>query len=154
MRSITKMLFLAPALFLAACSKDKAPDPALTNDLTLAAQARQSAIIDSVTAVERLKAADQVAAAKAATPVVHHTATTTTHHTTASSGGSVAAAEPQTVTEKNTKRDAAIGGAAGAILGATTSHDKVKGGLIGGAAGAILGGVIGNNVDIHKKKVP
>jgi outer membrane lipoprotein SlyB len=49
--------------------------------------------------------------------------------------------------EKHTKRDAAIGGAAGAIIGAATSKDKVKGAVIGGAAGAILGGVIGNNVD-------
>jgi hypothetical protein len=30
----------------------------------------------------------------------------------------------------------------------------VKGGLIGAAAGGILGGVIGNNVDIQKKKAP
>jgi outer membrane lipoprotein SlyB len=30
----------------------------------------------------------------------------------------------------------------------------VKGGVIGAAAGAILGGVIGNNVDVQKKRVP
>jgi hypothetical protein len=54
--------------------------------------------------------------------------------------------------EKHPGRDAAIGAGAGAILGATTSKDKVKGGIIGAAAGGILGAVIGNNVD--KKKVP
>ena len=54
--------------------------------------------------------------------------------------------------EKHPGRDAAIGAAAGAVLGATTSRDKVKGGLIGAAAGGILGAVIGNNVD--KRKVP
>ena len=43
---------------------------------------------------------------------------------------------------------------AATTVGATTSHDKVKGGIIGGAAGAILGGVIGNNVDKKKKTVP
>ena len=48
-------------------------------------------------------------------------------------------------------RDAAIGAAAGAIIGATTSRDKVKGGLIGAAVGGILGAVIGNNVDVQKK---
>jgi len=30
----------------------------------------------------------------------------------------------------------------------------VKGGIIGAAAGGILGGVIGNNVDVKKKKTP
>ena len=60
----------------------------------------------------------------------------------------------KTTTVKNTKRDAAIGAAAGAILGAATSRNKVKGGIIGAAAGGILGGVIGNNVDIKKKKTP
>ena len=45
----------------------------------------------------------------------------------------------------------ATSGAAGAILGATTSHSKVKGGIIGAAVGGILGGVIGNNVDKTKK---
>jgi outer membrane lipoprotein SlyB len=58
------------------------------------------------------------------------------------------------VTEKNTKRDAIIGGVAGAAIGAATSRDKVKGAVIGGAAGAILGGVIGNNVDVKKKPAP
>jgi uncharacterized membrane protein len=56
--------------------------------------------------------------------------------------------------QKNTNRDAAIGAAAGAIIGATTSRNKVKGGIIGAAAGGIVGAVIGNNVDIKKKKKP
>ena len=51
---------------------------------------------------------------------------------------------------KHTKRDAAIGAGAGAVIGAVTSRNKVKGAIIGGAAGAILGGVIGNNVDKTK----
>ena len=52
---------------------------------------------------------------------------------------------------KNTKRDAIIGAAAGAALGAVITRD-VKGAVIGAAAGGILGAVIGNNVD--KKRVP
>ena len=52
---------------------------------------------------------------------------------------------------KNTKRDAIIGAAAGAAIGAVISRD-VKGAVIGAAAGGIIGAVIGNNVD--KKRVP
>jgi len=59
---------------------------------------------------------------------------------------------PATRVVKNTKRDAIIGAAAGAALGAVVSRDRVKGAVIGAAAGGILGAVIGNNVD--KKRVP
>ena len=148
MRPIIKTLMFAPAIvFAAACSKDKAPDPALANDLTLAAQARQAVTLDSISAVERANA--QRAAAPTGR-VSTHTATTSNTHRT-SSGGTVTT--EHTVTEKNTNRDAAIGAAAGAIIGGASTH-CVKGGVIGAAAGAILGGVVGNNVDIHKKKVP
>ena len=58
---------------------------------------------------------------------------------------------PATRVVKNTKRDAIIGAAAGAAIGAVVSRD-VKGAVIGAAAGGILGAVIGNNVD--KKRVP
>ena len=58
---------------------------------------------------------------------------------------------PATRVVKNTKRDAIIGAAAGAALGAVISRD-VKGAVIGAAAGGLLGAVIGNNVD--KKRVP
>jgi hypothetical protein len=51
---------------------------------------------------------------------------------------------------RNTKRDAVIGAAAGAVLGATTSRDKVKGAIIGAAAGGILGGIIGHTVDVKQ----
>lgn len=49
---------------------------------------------------------------------------------------------------RNTKRDAVIGAAAGAVLGATTSRDKLKGAIIGAAAGGVLGGIIGHTVDV------
>jgi hypothetical protein len=49
---------------------------------------------------------------------------------------------------RNTKRDAVIGAAAGAVLGASTSRDKLKGAIIGAAAGGILGGIIGHTVDV------
>ena len=164
MRTILKTIFLAPALVLAvACNKDKPADPSLNADLGLAAQAN-SARLDSITAAERTKAA--VAAAPAPVAVRPAPAASTTRRatttrrtsssgsSTSSSGNTTVAAPQRTETVKNTKRDAVIGGAAGAIIGAATSRDKVKGGLIGGAAGAILGGVIGNNVDVKKKPVP
>lgn len=165
MRTSIKTILLAPALVLAAaCSKDKPVDASLSNDLTLAAQARQTATMDSISAAERTNAAAAANATALRQPVAsaprRTTATTTRRRSTSSSGstssGSTrsAPAEQRTVTVKNTKRDAAIGAAAGAIIGATTSRDKVKGGLIGAAAGGILGAVIGNNVDVKKKPVP
>ncbi len=163
MRTFLKTILLAPALVLAvACNKDKPADPSLNADLGLAAQAN-SARLDSITAAERTKAAvaaAPVAVRPAPTPSTTRRTTTTTRRTsssgssTSSSGNTTVAAPQRTETVKNTKRDAVIGGAAGAIIGAATSRDKVKGGLIGGAAGAILGGVIGNNVDVQKKPVP
>ena len=151
MRSNYKALLLAPALLLAgACSK-KSDDASLNNDLTLAAQAKQTATLDSITAAEKLQTAQmqakaaQVQRVSSAPVVVHHTTTRVVHES---------APVEHEVTKKNTNRDAAIGAVAGGILGAATSGNKVKGGIIGAAAGGILGGVIGNNVDVKKTKVP
>ena len=164
MRPTIKVLFLAPAIMLAAaCSKDKPADPSLSNDLSLAAQARSQTTLDSISSVERTNAAAAAAsrtAAVAPAPAPRHTSTAR-HRTTSSSSGTSSrssgtyspAPEQREVTVKNTKRDAAIGAAAGAIIGGASTR-SVKGGVIGAAAGAILGGVIGNNVDIQKKKVP
>ena len=166
MRSILKTLILAPALAIAAgCNNDKPADPALNNDLSLAAQANPNARLDSISAAERMNATVTPASnlRSSPAPVASAPARRTTSSTTrrssssgsgASSSGSAPAAEPRVVTQKNTKRDAAIGAAAGAIVGAAASKDKLKGGIIGAAAGGILGGVIGNNVDIQKKRVP
>jgi uncharacterized protein YcfJ len=164
MRSILKAIIVAPAIVLAAgCSKDKPADPALNNDLSLAAQANPNARLDSISAAERTNAAAPATSLRSpepapARPKVTHTSSTTHRTPASSSSGSTAStsapSQPATVVEKHTKRDAAIGAAAGAIIGASTSHDKVKGGIIGAAAGGILGGVIGNNVDKSTKKAP
>ena len=83
--------------------------------------------------------------------------TSTARRTTSRSSGTYSSAPvysapaPAPVVVKHTKRDAAIGAGAGAVIGAVTSRNKVKGAIIGGAAGAILGGIIGNNVDKTKK---
>ena len=157
MKAGLRVLILAPAIALsAACSKEKPADPSLDSDLGLAAQA--GAPLDSVTAAEQTKGATGTSALRSGTTASAPKTSSTTKKSsssssstgstsTASSGTSTAAKAPTTTVEKHTKRDAAIGAAAGAIIGATTSKDKVKGAVIGGAAGAILGGVIGNNVD-------
>ena len=123
MKGLRKIWLMAPlAIVAAACGKSAPDDAALKNDLALASQ--QFVPITSAKIGSR------------------------------SSAGTVysePAPQPTRVI-KHTKRDAAIGAVAGAVIGAATSRDKVKGGLIGAAAGAILGGVIGNNVDV--KRVP
>jgi hypothetical protein len=164
MRSSHRILILAPALAIAVgCNNDKPADPALNNDLSLAAQANPNARLDSISAAERTNATvtpanNMRASAAPATSAPARRTTTAARRSTSSSTGSstrsAPAPEPRVVTKKNTKRDAAIGAAAGAIVGAAASKDKVKGGIIGAAAGGILGGVIGNNVDIQKKRVP
>lgn len=156
-----KILILPAALFAFACGgNDKKVDDALNSDLSTAAQAQPYTPLDSITAAER--------AGVAATPASNSLrSTTTTPRTTtvrratttrrsSSSGGTYSSAPvysapaPAPVVVKHTKRDAAIGAGAGAVIGAVAGH-SVKGAIIGGAAGAILGGVIGNNVDKTKK---
>ena len=157
----SRMLFLIPvAILAAACGRDnssKKVDDALNSDLSLAAQARPFTALDSISAAERNAQAQGLApvgyvggqpvyssprAAAAAAP-----RRTTSTRRSSSSSGTYYPAPRQTVIVKHTKRDAAIGAGAGAIIGAVTSRDKVKGAVIGGLAGAVLGGVIGNNVD-------
>ncbi len=165
-----KMLVLIPAAILAvACNgnSDKKVDDALNSDLTLAAQARQYTAMDSISAAERANAAQGLApvgyAASAAPVVSQPTRTRVVYRDrpvrrSSSSGSSSRSAGTyspaparQTTVVKHTKRDAAIGGAAGAVIGAVTSRDKVKGAVVGGVAGAILGGVLGNNVDKSRR---
>lgn len=161
-----KKLLILPAAFLAfACSKSDnkmtAADSALNSDLSTAAASRPYTPLDSITAAERAGTASTTA------PVTALRSTASTPRTTvrrtssvrrsSSSGGTyssgpvyTSAPARQPVIEKHTKRDAAIGAGAGAVIGAVTSRNKVKGAIIGGAAGAILGGIIGNNVDKTK----
>ena len=160
----SRMLFLVPvAILAAACSRDdssKKVDDALNSDLSLAAQAHPYNALDSISAAERAAQAQGVApvgyvggqpvysAPRATAPApVRRTAT----RRSASSGGTYYPAPRRQVIVKHTQRDAAIGAGAGAIIGAVTSRDKVKGAVIGGLAGAVLGGVIGNNVDKTKR---
>ncbi|MFL5572263.1 MAG: YMGG-like glycine zipper-containing protein [Gemmatimonadaceae bacterium] len=162
-----KKLLILPAAFLAfACSKGDnkmtAADSALNSDLMTAAASRPYTPLDSITAAERaglMTAAAPTAlrSTSAAPRTVVRTPVRRTSTRRSSSGGSYSSAPvysapaPQPRVVKHTKRDAAIGAGAGAVIGAVTSRNKVKGAIIGGAAGAILGGIIGNNVDKQTK---
>ena len=157
-----KLLILPAALFAFACSKgDKtqaAADSALNSDLSTAAASRPYTPLDSITAAERAGTAKGLTSTTAAPRTVYRAPVrrTTTTRRSSSSGGTYSSAPvysapaPQPQVVKHTKRDAAIGAGAGAVIGAVAGH-SVKGAIIGGAAGAILGGVIGNNVDKTKK---
>ncbi|HMH84848.1 MAG TPA: YMGG-like glycine zipper-containing protein [Gemmatimonadaceae bacterium] len=155
-----KILILPAALFAFACGgNDKKVDDALNSDLSTAAQATPYTPLDSITAAERAGTATAKSTALRSTSTAPRTTVrrTTTTRRSSSSGGTYSSAPvysapaPQPQVVKHTKRDAAIGAGAGAVIGAVTSRNKVKGAIIGGAAGAILGGVIGNNVDKTKK---
>src|SRR5260221_4766169 len=145
MRNRLAMMILAPAILLAAaCSKDKpATDASLNNDLTLAAQARQNATLDSITAAERLNGGTARAPAALGTTTAAAPVATTqrrTHRARSSSGGNVSSGHEVTV--KHTQRDAAIGAVAGAAAGAPTKHTG-EGGRIRAAPGGTLRGGLG-----------
>ena len=154
-----KLIILPVAILAVACGgNDKKVDDALNSDLSTAAQATPYTPLDSITAAERAGTVPANALTSTAPRTVTRAPvrrTTTTRRS--SSGGTYSsqpvysAPAPQPTVVKHTKRDAAIGAGAGAVIGAVTSRNKVKGAIIGGAAGAILGGVIGNNVDKTKK---
>ena len=158
---ITRKLFLAPALVLAAAcsSKDSRVDDALKNDLALAATTQPYQPQQYMSPVEQgmygqNPMAQQYAPQGYAQPVYAPAPARVVYRSApaarSSSGSSVGTARAPQQTVKHTGRDAAIGAAAGAVIGATSSRDKIKGGVIGAAAGGILGAVIGNNVDIKK----
>jgi hypothetical protein len=157
-----KILILPAALVAFACGgNDKKVDDALNSDLSTAAQAQPYTPLDSITAAERAgvattPASNSLRSSTTTAPRTTVRRATTTRRSSSSGGGTYSSAPvysapaPAPVVVKHTKRDAAIGAGAGAVIGAVAGH-RVKGAIIGGAAGAILGGVIGNNVDKSKK---
>jgi len=148
-------LVLGLMVAVAACSKhDAGADTTLATDLSLAAQQKGTyQPLDSLSASERAAGAAAYAGAARSRTSAPARRTSTASRSSATRGSGTRSA-PRTVVVKHTKRDAAIGAAAGAIIGAGTSRNKVKGGVIGAAVGGILGAVIGNNVDKTTKKVP
>ena len=158
MRRLNWLMIVPMAALAVACGRNSTPalDDALKNDLALASQANPNMQISPTEAGYAAQPyAPRTLAPTAARQAssVRRTSTARRSSGTRSSGGGgyYPAPAPPTRTEKHTGRDAAIGAAAGAVIGATAARDKIKGGLIGAAAGGILGAVIGNNVDIQKK---
>ena len=161
-----KLFVLVPAAVLAAaCGRNSGQnaDDALKNDLALASQAQAYMPQQYMSPIEQGYAQNPYGQygyypqqyQTVARQPVYSTPSPVRRVSTSSRSGSRSAGrviyEQPTRTIKHTKRDAAIGAAAGAVIGAVTSRDKVKGGLIGAAAGGILGAVIGNNVDIERR---
>lgn len=161
MRKLNWLVLVPMAALAVACGRN-APqvDDALKNDLALASQAAAYNPQQFISPTEAgygtqpqgyAPYAPRTIQAVARQPVSTVRRTSTARRSSSSGGGYYPAPARQPTVEKHTKRDAAIGAAAGAIIGATTSRDKIKGGIIGAAAGGILGAVIGNNVDITRR---
>lgn len=168
-RSMKKSLLATAAGLLvvaAACGRDTSrTDDALKNDLALAAQS-QAYMQQPISPVEQgygynpytnpyttpqpYGAPQRIQAVERgpAYPVSRAPAPRRTSTASRSSGTYYPAPAPEPI--RNTKRDAVIGAAAGAVLGASTSRDKLKGAIIGAAAGGILGGIIGHTVDVKQ----
>jgi len=159
MRNSVKMLVVPALVLAAACSEKATPmDEALKNDLSLASSMQPQQ--QFVSPVEMGYGGYGYAQPgqqpygyypNAPQPVAQrriYRAPASTSSGTYSTG----TARTGTRVVKNTKRDAIIGGVAGAAIGAVTTRDKLKGAVIGGVAGSVLGAVIGNNVDL--KKIP
>lgn len=159
MKNIKMLLLVPAALLAAACGRDNTrTDDALKNDLALASQAQPYNAQQFVSPTEQGYAYNpytgqfqQVPRLTTPQPQVQRVATrpAVRRTTTRASAPRVIYQEPAQPI-RHTKRDAAIGAAAGAVIGATVSRDKLKGGLIGAAAGAVLGGIIGHTVDVER----
>jgi hypothetical protein len=157
MQALRMVLVATAVAAMAACGKAQ-PEQKSPADAFIANQDLNSIQkVDSAAALSPAESNLTPATAPAASPAAatpathtaatHHASSTATHHSgTSASSGTVAEAPPHRRV-KHTKRDAVIGGVAGAGIGAIAggSHHRVKGAIIGGAAGAIAGAVIGNN---------
>jgi hypothetical protein len=163
MRNSVKMLVVPALVLAAACGRDEKPsmDESLRNDLSLASSMQPYQPQQFVSPAEMgyggYGYGQQYAQQpgyyypQAPQPVAQRIYRAPAPR--ASSGTySTGTRTTGTRVVKNTKRDAIIGGVAGAAIGAVTSRDKLKGAVIGGVAGSVLGAVIGNNVDV--KKIP
>lgn len=158
MRIRNGLLALAATLSVAACGSDVPPPDKLDEfawmDTMTFGQPVASAL-EAGYAEEPIEEAEDAEPAPApkATPVRRTSSTRR-----ASSGTYTPAPAPAPVrTEKVTHvgRDAAIGAAGGAVIGAIAggSRHRVRGAIIGGAAGAVLGGVIGATIDTETRPV-
>ena len=163
MRNSVRMLVVPALVLAAACARDEKPmDEALRNDLSLASSMQPQQQFVSPTELgyaaggygygQPVQQPNGYYYPAAPQPVAQRRIYRAPASTSSGTYSTGTAARTGTRTVKNTKRDAIIGGVAGAAIGAVTSRDKLKGAVIGGVAGSVLGAVIGNNVDV--KKIP
>ena len=161
MRNSVKMLVVPALVLAAACGRDEKPiDQALQNDLSLASSMQGYQPQQFVSPAELgyggyAYGQPYGQAPQGYYPQAPQPAAQRIYRAPArTSSGTYSTGTRSTGTRvvKHTKRDAIIGGVAGAAIGAVTSRDKLKGAVIGGVAGSVLGAVIGNNVDV--KKIP
>src|SRR5262245_27957966 len=160
MRRLSWLILVPVAVIAAACDRGSKPaiDDALKNDLALASQAQAYNPQQFLGPNEAGNAAQQQFAPRSIQTVARQPVSTVRRTSTArrrsssSSGGYYPAPEPPERVVRNTKRDAMIGAAAGAVIGAVSSRDKIKGGVIGAAAGGLLGAVVGSTVDVQRKR--
>jgi hypothetical protein len=163
MRRLSWLMLVPVAVIAAACDRGSKPaiDDALKNDLALASQAQaynpQQFLGPNeagYAAQQQQQYAPRTIQTVARQPVytARRTSTARRSSSSSSSGGYYPAPEPPEQVVKNTKRDAMIGAAAGAVIGAVSSRDKIKGGVIGAAAGGLLGAVVGSTVDVQRRR--
>jgi hypothetical protein len=150
---------------LTACQRDAAPriDDTLRQDLSLAAAVQPYAPQQFMSPVEQGYgyAPQGYYAPRAPAPVVYRSAPRVIRRAPApapvydnTEGNGSGVYSEEVVVKKNTKRDAIIGAAAGAAIGAVSTRDRVKGAIIGAAAGGILGAIIGEKVDVQRTRIP
>jgi hypothetical protein len=168
MRSFTRWL-LVPVVLVAAAAcgdSDKPADDALKNDLALASQMQPYNAQQFMSPVEAgylpngyqgqqpYPAPQGGYYPQAQQPVYYPqprpraTVRPVSRGRTSSGGGVYSPAPVRREPIRNTKRDAVIGAAAGGVLGAVVSRDRVKGAVIGAVAGGVLGGIIGHTIDV------
>jgi YmgG-like glycine-zipper protein len=159
MRKFRWMIMLPAAAFAVACGRDSnRTDDALRNDLALASQAQPYNPQFNPAEAGYANPYNPYAQPQSPYPYSQYgypqrvqTATRASapaRRTSTRSSGTIYRAPQEPI--RNTKRDAVIGAAAGAVLGASTSRDKLKGAIIGAAAGGLLGGIIGHTVDVKQ----
>jgi osmotically inducible lipoprotein OsmB len=154
------VLLSSIAFFAAACGRQDFPPPDKLDDLAWLDTLTFPSAVASPLELGFVPEEEEVAPAPATPrPAAQRTSAPrqsaprqTTAQRSSNSGVYTAPAPAPQRTESNAKRDAAIGAAGGAVIGATVagSGNRVRGAIVGGAAGAVIGGVIGHTVD-HKK---
>lgn len=168
MRFITKILPLSVLVATAACAGEPerrmddlswldtvnfqntpARTAAIATPLELGLAQAPDSVATPAPKVEEEKAPEAKAAPRRTSSAARRS--TSVRRSSGSSSGTYSAPvrQPRVVERNNTKRDAIIGGVAGAGIGAIAGgrRNRVKGAVIGGVVGAAAGAVIGSTVD-------